>query len=232
MLTNVMLQAAGTIGNLAGRLGAGFFMLFVILVLVFTLVSNPEASRNLLRFFVPVRYHERVTSLTYSISEGLARWFFAQLSISGYYILAYGIVNTVLGIPFGIPIAIIAGLLEFIPYLGGIVGLILSALAAATLGTEAVIWILVTNTIIGSVCVYFVSPYFFARAINVPVAGILLGLFIGGQVGGFFAALLTIPVVTIVVILLRELRPQRVPVSNTTTPASVPPPEGMAAEEG
>jgi predicted PurR-regulated permease PerM len=52
-----------------------------------------------------------------------------------------------------------------------------------------------------------VSPYFYSRAINIPVGAVLLGLFIGGQVGGFFAALLTIPVVTMVMILLRELRP-------------------------
>jgi len=74
-----------------------------------------------------------------------------------------------------------------------------------------VIWVVVTNTVIGSVAVYFVSPYFYSRAINIPVGAVLLGLFVGGQVGGFFAALLTIPVVTMVLILLRELRPMSLP---------------------
>jgi predicted PurR-regulated permease PerM len=129
------------------------------------------------------------------------------------------VVNTLIGVPFAMPISIIAGLLEFIPYLGGIIGLALSIMAAATVSVETVIWVVVTNSIIGSVAVYFVSPYFYARAINIPVGAVLLGLFIGGQVGGFFAALLTIPVVTMAMILLRELRPMSL-LSLRTAPAT------------
>jgi predicted PurR-regulated permease PerM len=95
-------------------------------------------------------------------------------------------------------------------------------MAAATVSVEAVIWVVVTNTIIGSVAVYFVSPYFYSRAINIPVGAVLLGLFIGGQVGGFFAALLTIPAVTMVLILLRELRPMSLPMIAEAEPEAEP----------
>ncbi|MCG8346943.1 MAG: AI-2E family transporter [Chloroflexales bacterium] len=206
--------AGGLLGNLAegfaglaGQIGAMVWMLFILIVLVFGLVTNDAVRTWLLRFFVPTRYQARVAALTRALSAGLTRWFGAQLAISGYYIVAYAAVNMVLGVPFAIPIAVIAGLLEFIPYLGGVVGLVLSVLAAATVSNTVVLWVLITNVIIGSVCVYFVSPFFYSRAINVPVSAILFGLFAGGQLGGFFAALLTIPVVTIITILIRELRP-------------------------
>jgi predicted PurR-regulated permease PerM len=206
-VSNVLSQAAGTVGGIAGQLGTIFFTLFVLVVLVSTLVNESQVRQSLLEFVVPQRYHARVIRLTHRLSDGLSRWFVAQLSISIYYIVSYAVVNTLIGVPFALPISIIAGLLEFIPYLGGVVGLGLSVLAAATVSIETVIWVVVTNTIIGSVAVYFVSPFFYSRAINIPVAAVLLGLFIGGQVGGFFAALLTIPVVTVLLILLRELRP-------------------------
>lgn len=207
LIRNAFTQASSIIGSIAGQLGSIFFTLFVLVVLVSTLVNQPQVSRSLLEFAVPQRHHARIIKLTQRLSEGLSRWFLAQLSISFYYIVAYSIINTILGVPFAFPIAIIAGLLEFIPYLGGLFGLGLSVLAAATVDTETVIWVIITNTIIGSVAVYFVSPFFYSRAINIPVAAVLLGLYIGGQVGGFFAALLTIPVVTMLIILLRELRP-------------------------
>lgn len=198
--------AAGAAGNLAGQIGAAFFLIFVVVVMVFTLVGNPQTTHALLHAIVPPRHHERVITLTHSVSIGLARWFVAQMAISTYYIVAYAVVNTLLGVPFATPIAIISGLLEFIPYLGGIVGLALSVLAAATVSWETVLWVVITNVIIGSICVYLVSPFFYSRAINVPVAAVLLGLFIGGQIGGFLAALLTVPAVTIIVILIRELK--------------------------
>jgi predicted PurR-regulated permease PerM len=206
-VSNALSQAAGTVGGVAGQLGTIFFRLFVLVVLVATLVKEEEVRRSLLDFFVPQRHHAQVIRLTHRLSDGLERWFVAQLSISIYYILSYAVVNTLIGVPYALPISIIAGLLEFIPYLGGVVGLALSVLAAATVSLEAVILVVITNTIIGSVAVYFVSPFFYSRAINIPVAAVLLGLFIGGQLGGFFAALLTIPAVTVLLILLRELRP-------------------------
>jgi predicted PurR-regulated permease PerM len=225
-VTDILQQTSGVIGTLAGKLGNLFFTLFVMVVLVITLVSKPQVSRKLMQFFVPQRYHARVTELTLRVSEGLARWFVAQVSISLYYIIAYGLVNTWLGVPYALPIAILSGLLEFIPYLGGIVGLALSVLAAATVSPATVMWVIITNTLIGTGCVYFVSPFMYARAINIPVAAVLLGLFIGLQVGGFFAALLTIPVVTIVLILVRELRPPFAPPEKTPvarpTPAVMP----------
>jgi predicted PurR-regulated permease PerM len=207
IVSTVLSQAASIVSGTAGQLGTIFFTLFVLVTLVSTLVNQPQVPRTLLQFFVPERHHARVIHLTNCLSDGLARWFTAQLAISCYYIVCYAVVNTLIGVPYALPISIIAGLLEFIPYLGGVVGLVLSVMAAATVGIEAVIWVVVTNTIIGSAAVYFVSPYFYSRAINIPVGAVLLGLFIGGQVGGFFAALLTIPVVTMVMILLRELRP-------------------------
>lgn len=213
LISTLLSRAASIVGGTAGRLGAIFFTLFVLVVLVATLVNDPQIPRALRHFFVPQRHHTRVIYLTRRLSDGLARWFVAQLAISCYYIVSYAVVNTLLGVPYAVPISIIAGLLEFIPYLGGIIGLVLAVLAAATVSLEMVLWVVVTNAIIGGVCVYFVSPYFYARAINLPVGAVLLGLFIGGQIGGFFAALLTIPAVTMVMILLRELRPS--PTSRT-----------------
>ncbi len=204
--TALLQQISSQITSFLGSLGGLAFALFVLIVVVFTLVSDPAVPRNLMHWVLPQRFHQRTLDITAALSTGLSRWFFAQLAISGYYFLAYAIVNTILGVPFGIPIALLAGLLEFIPYLGGIVGLVLSVLAASTVGIETVIWVVITNTIIGAVCVYFVSPFFYSKAVELPVAAVLLGLFIGSQVGGFFPALLTIPIVTIIMILLRELR--------------------------
>ncbi len=219
IVSTILTRAASIVSGTAGQLGTIFFTLFVLVTLVSTLVNQPQVPRTLLQFFVPERHQARVIHLTNCLSDGLARWFAAQLAISCYYIVCYAVVNTLIGVPYALPISIIAGLLEFIPYLGGVVGLVLSVMAAATVSIEAVILVVVTNTLIGSAAVYFVSPYFYSRAINIPVGAVLLGLFIGGQVGGFFAALLTIPVVTMVMILLRELRPMP---ERTAEPAPAP----------
>ncbi len=213
-ITTILSTISGLMGGVssallgaAAQVGALFWTLFVLVVLVFTLVTSSGTRLWLLHFFVPAAYRPRVVSLLGAVSEGLSRWFMAQLAISGYYIIGYTIAGLVVGIPFAVPIAVISGLLEFIPYLGGLVGLGLAVLAASTVSQSAVVWIIIAETIIGMVAVYVVVPFFFARAIKVPPGAVLFGLYVGGLVGGFFAALLTVPVVTIITILIRELRP-------------------------
>ncbi|NJL03710.1 MAG: AI-2E family transporter [Chloroflexaceae bacterium] len=208
IVSNSLAYLGGAVGGVLGQVGATLFMLFVMVVLVFALVAEPSFSRGLLDLFVPVQYHARLIHLTDSVSSGLARWFVAQVAISFYYIVCYGIINLILGIPFALTIAVIGGVLEFIPYLGGIVGMALSVLAAlsAGMGWTTILWLVILETIVGAVAVYFVAPYFFARAIKVQPALVLLGLFVGGQVGGFLAALLTVPIITVIVVLVREIR--------------------------
>lgn len=208
IIADTLRYLANSLGGVLASLGTTFFTLFVMVVLVYSLVAEPTFSRGALELLVPAQHQQRVRELTTSVSEGLARWFVAQVAISVYYIIGYGLINIGLGIPFGGTIAVISGVLEFIPYLGGIIGMALSIMSALTagMGYTTIIWLIVLESILGAVAVYFVAPYFFSKAIKVSPALILLGLFIGGQVGGFLAALLTVPVITVIVILVRELR--------------------------
>jgi len=218
-------QVADMGDSLPQQIGALFFALFVIVMLVFTFVGDPRAGRQMMALFVPTRHHVRLAELTPRVSDGLSRWFVAQALISFYYVITYSVTNAVLGVPYAWTIGTIAGLLEFIPYLGGLVGMLLSVLAAATVGPTTVILVLLVQAVIGGFGAYFLMPYLFGRAIAVPAAAILFGLFIGGQIGGFVTALITVPVITMIVIVVRTLRPDIAPTQEPPTvaaPAAAP----------
>ncbi|MFV9504373.1 MAG: AI-2E family transporter [Oscillochloridaceae bacterium umkhey_bin13] len=224
LATNTMRWGLGQIGGVLGSVGFAAFGGFVAFAIIVALVGSPTTAQALLRILLPVRLHARVSSLTAAVSGGLSRWFVAQLLICSYYAVSYSVIGLLVGIPFAVQIGVISGLLEFIPYLGGIVGMGLAILSAATVSTTAVIMIVVLEGIVGMVAVYVVVPYAFSRAIDVPPALILFGLFIGGLVGGFFAALLTVPLIASLMVILRELRPdifptREEPAKPTTKPA-------------
>lgn len=204
---NAIRWAAGQFGGVLAQVGAIGFGAFVSFAVIFALVADKRTAPGLMRVLLPERYHARAASLTRAVSVGLSRWFVAQLAICAYYAVAYSLIGLLAGIPFAIQIGVISGLLEFIPYLGGLVGMGLSLLSAATVGPTAVLIVLGLEAVAGAVAVYVVVPYAFARAIDVPPALILLGLFVGGLLGGFFAALLTVPMLAVGLVVLRELRP-------------------------
>lgn len=206
-VADILQAAAASVGSLVGQIGALGFAAFVSFTIVFALVGNKATAPGLMRVFLPERYHVRAASLTRAVSGGLSRWFVAQMAICGYYAVTYSAVNLIFGVPYGLQIGVVAGLLEFIPFLGGLVGMVLSVTAAATVSptTALIVWAL--QAVIGAGCVYFVAPFAFAKAVDVPPALILFGLFVGGLVGGFFAALLTVPLIASALVVLRELRP-------------------------
>lgn len=203
--------AAGQFGAVLGQIGVVAFGAFVAFTIILALVGDRRAAPALMRVLLPERHHARAASLTRAISVGLSRWFVAQSLICLYYMVTYSLTLLVLGVPFALQIGVISGLLEFIPYLGGIVGMVLSIAAAATVGPTTVLLVLAIEAVIGAAAVYFVVPYAFSRAIDVPPALILFGLFVGGLVGGFFAALLTVPMLAVLMVALRELRPDLLP---------------------
>ncbi|HMQ30322.1 MAG TPA: AI-2E family transporter [Chloroflexaceae bacterium] len=211
--------AAGQAGGLLGQIGLLAFAAFVSFAIIFALVGDRRAAPGLMNLLLPKRHHARAARLARAVSEGLSRWFVAQLAICTYYAATYTATLLVLGVPYAVQIGVVSGLLEFIPYLGGIVGLTLSVLAAATVSPTTVVMVVVIETVIGMLAVYVVVPYVFARAIDVPPALILFGLFIGGLVGGFFAALLTVPALAVLMVVLRELRPDLWPAEPEPAPA-------------
>lgn len=198
--------AIAQLGTTLGQIGVIGFAAFVSAVCIFALVGDKGTGPALLNAFVPRQHHARVTSLVAAASVGLSRWFVAQCAICGYYAIAYSLALFVVGAPFAVQIGVVSGLLEFIPYLGGLVGMVLSIVAAATVSPTAVLIVLAIEAVIGAVAVSFVVPYAFAKAVDVPAALILLGLFVGGLIGGFFAALLTVPLLAVALVVYRQLR--------------------------
>lgn len=206
-LGNMLSSGAYTLLGTLASAGGLLFSLFIILVLVFFLVATPQLSRTLLEIWVPKRYHARIETLVRRSSWGLSRWLGAQLCISAYWVIAYSTMLTLLDIPYAITIGVISGILEFIPYLGGLIGSILMVLSALTVDPWLAVWAVFWGIPVGIVGVNFVVPFFFSRAINVHPGAILLALYVGGQVGGLMTALLTVPVVVLLTVVVRELRP-------------------------
>src|SRR4051794_20717363 len=77
-VASLLQQAADTGDSRAQQIGALFFGLFVIVMLVFTFVGDPRTGRYVMVLFVPARHHSRLTALTARVSDGLSRWFVAQ----------------------------------------------------------------------------------------------------------------------------------------------------------
>jgi predicted PurR-regulated permease PerM len=205
-------------GTLAGK-ALGFFSVsieavttaFVILFLGIYLAASPETYVNGMLHLVPLSKRARVRELVDHLGDTLGHWLLGQLSSMAVVGTLIGVGLTLLGIPLGLALGVLAGFLNFIP----IIGSLLSALPAVLLAflvsplhpVYVILLYFVVNTGIES---HVLVPLIQRYAIKLPPALAVLSLFLMGELFGFLGLLLAIPLAATLIVLVKMLYVQDV----------------------
>ncbi len=140
-----------------------------------------------------LREHFAVTSVA------LKRWLLAQ----AYDALAIGILWLIGLLLFHVPFAplwaILAALLQFIPYFGALLALPGPAIAGALSGGfERLVYVLLLYAVISVTDAFLLQPYFAKRTATVPFWVSVLTPIVLGTVLSFWGVLLSVPILTII----------------------------------
>ena len=199
-LGKVAATAFGTVTSL-GSLLLDLFFLFVLAY--FFVIDSGWASRLLLGW-IPTNQRPRASQMLANISHQLTRWVWAQVGLGAYFGLTFTLALAILHIPFALSIGMVGALLEFIPYLGGLVALVLAILSALTVSPTAVIWIILFYTVVTLVEGHIVAPVLYGRAIGLRSVVVLVALFVGAKAAGVLGVFFAVPVTVIVTAVFQE----------------------------
>jgi predicted PurR-regulated permease PerM len=191
-----------------GLLAAGTTFLEAAVVLVITgiyFAAQPELYRSGVIQLFPPEFHARAAETLDTITNALRFWLIGQLM----QMLLIGVLSTfavwLIGLPSPFALGLIAGVAEFVPYLGPIVASIPAILVAATQDIATVVWTIVAYLLIHQLEGHFLVPLIQHRMVYIPPAVILLGIvtisFLFGAVSIIFAA----PITIIIFVALKKL---------------------------
>ena len=139
------------------------------------------------------------------IGTALRRWIVAQLAA----MVAVGVLTfiglTLIGLPSALALAVIAGVLEFVPLAGPILAAIPALLIAATVGMDMVLWTLLVNVAVQQSENHLLIPMLMRRAVKIPPATTLFALFLLGAMFGPTGVLLGGPLTVAFYVAIREL---------------------------
>jgi predicted PurR-regulated permease PerM len=134
----------------------------------------------------------------------LTKWLKGQIFAMFIIFTLTGIGLTVLGVPMAIALALIAGILNFIPNFGPLIAMIPAVLIALTQGVNKGIIVAVMYILIQILESNIITPSIQKKLINIPPAvTILAQLFMGILTGGWGLVLAT-PLVAIVMVVVQE----------------------------
>jgi len=186
--------------------GLGFLSNIVIVMLMGVfMAADPARYRDGLALLVPVAWRERLVAVLNRIGWTLQRWIVGQLIIMVFVGGATLILLMAIGIEYALPLALIVTLLNFIPFVGPILGFVPIGLTMIGQDWTTALLVLGGYTVIQQIDANILSPLIQDRVVNLaPALTIAFLLFMGVAFGPIGIALAT-PILAALRVALLEL---------------------------
>lgn len=181
-----------------------FASIIAVLFMVAYMLIDAARLRNLLLLVYPpeARAHKRET--LNRIAGRMSGWLSAQLLLSAIIGITSFVGFLLLGIPYALPLAILAAFGELIPVIGPTIGAI-PALAIALLHSKWQFWsVLAFALILQKTENLFIVPRVMARKVAVSPLTVFVAFMIGASLLGVAGAIMAIPIAVIVQVALEE----------------------------
>lgn len=191
--------------RLVGSTFAALGSLVVVVFLAVFLAASPRTYVGGLLMLVAKRRRQRMREVLEEIGHVLQRWLVGQVILMAAVAALTGIGLTLLGVPFALPLALIAGLLEFVPYVGPIVAAIPALIVALSEGPQLALWVGLLYLAVQSVESYILTPLIQHRAVDLPPALILLAQVLMGVTAGPLGVIVATPLAAAALVAVKRL---------------------------
>jgi predicted PurR-regulated permease PerM len=173
------------------------YLVIIPVLSFFFLKDGREMSRQILELVDVGPGRAMLDDVLADIHLLLAHYMRALMVLSTASFTAYGIFFAILGIPYGVLLAAMGGMLEFIPMIGPLVaGLIIVLVAGVTTGHVLVVVIyLIAYRMFND---YVLSPHLMHRGVAIHPLLALFGVFAGAEIAGIAGTFLSVPVLAMV----------------------------------
>jgi predicted PurR-regulated permease PerM len=134
----------------------------------------------------------------------LTKWLKGQVFSMFIVAILKGIALTMMGIPMAAALALIAGILNFIPNFGPLISMFPAILIALTMGINKAILVIVVYLIIQIFDGNVITPSIQRKLINMPAALIIIAQLFMGLLSGVWGLILATPLVAILIVVVQE----------------------------
>lgn len=190
----------GFVRSAATGIGAIVAVLFMV---AYMLVDAERLRNTFLLIYPPDVRGDRRSTLN-RIAAKLSSWLSGQLLLCAIIGIATFIFLSALGIPYALPLAIIAAVGELVPVLGPTIGAI-PALAIAMLHSRWQFWaVLVFAIVLQKVENLFIVPRVMSHKVKLSPLAIFVAFMVGASLLGVAGAIMAVPIAAIVQVAFEE----------------------------
>ena len=179
--------------------------LIIVLIGGLYLAAQPTLYAVGLLRLIPPRARGPAAETLDAISVSLKNWLKGQALGMLFVGLATGLGLWLVGVPAAWAIGLVAGLAEFVPYLGILVAGIPAILLGFGQGTDTGLWTIGVLIAVQQIQGNLVMPLLQNRMVDLPPAVTIFGIIAAGILFGVAGVLLATPLTIVVLVLVRRL---------------------------
>ncbi len=144
---------------------------------------------------IPPKWRPFIVDIAREVDGVLGEFIRGQLIVMLLLALAYSVAYGLLGVRLAVLIGLVAGMLSFIPYVGGAVALGLAVVMCLIdwTGWGQLIGVVVAYAVIQILEGFVVTPKIVGDKVGLSAIWVLLALMVGGELFGFLGVLLALP---------------------------------------
>lgn len=204
-LNQMITKSIENIGSLIGTVTQFIAGLVTIpVVLYYLLLQGKNIPGNLLKL-VPTKQRNWFRRVLYNCNHQISQYIRGQIIVAVIVGFIFAIVYWIIGLDYGISLAVLAGVLNVIPYLGSIISFIPAFFIALFMGpmmiVKFLIAVLVEQTIEGRI----VQPQILGNSLEIHPVTILFILLGAGKLFGLTGVILGVPIYAVIKVIVGEL---------------------------
>jgi len=184
------------------------FWIFLIPILAIPFLNNaPEIIEVIFR---TLRLRPQARTFTEVVLQDVhsmaANYIRAQMILAGLAVVAYTVVLTASGVQDGVALGVTAGMLEFVPMVGPMIGAVLILGVAFLTGFHHILLLVLFLGCWRLLQDYFNSPRLMHDQVQLHPFVVIFAVLVGAEIAGFLGVFLSIPIAATVRIIWRSWR--------------------------
>lgn len=191
--------------SLTTKVFSGIFVTLTVLIVSFYMLYYQDKFKHAVANLFHKNEQEQVVKTMGKIDEKLGAWLRGQLVLCFTIGLLTYIALSLLGVPYALPLAIIAGLLEVVPTLGPILASVPAIVVALTFNPTLALVVAATYFVIQMLENNLLVPKIMQKAVGLNPVIVIVGVMVGASLLGVAGALLSIPFISFIIVLFKSL---------------------------
>ena len=188
----------------ASAFGAVALVFSVVFLTLFGLIDEPR-WRDWIGSLLYRDKRKRYLRVTDRIIDTTSRYMLGNLAISVICGAVYGVTALVLGLPYPLAVAVIAGILDLIPSVGATIAGIIVGLVALSVSLQALIVFVIVMVVYQQIENYILQPTIIGKAAKVSGFTVLTSVLAFGALFGLIGAIIGVPIAAALQIVAEEL---------------------------